>query len=441
MGGNSPWIPKVRNVPGYDTDPPEHCLVDQVHMMSRHAERYPTNSSGIRMLQLYQHIAHSNVTFQGSLSFLNKWDFFMNEPAKRFENLVATGPNAGTLEAFATGVKLRTRYEALLWEAIAKNATRLWAGDSNRVIETAKYFSAGFYGIDWERISDLKIIPETADQGGNTLTPGRTCRKYRDNEDDYGHDYGVRMLYKWREEYLPPIVRRLAKENPQIVFTQAEVYSMQEICGFESLAKGKSDWCDVFTHKEWEQFEYARDLLHYYRSGEGNPFGVVMGSLWLNSTAYLLEKGPEEAGPLFFSFVHDGDIVPFLAALDLFPQPTPLESSHILENRTWRTSDIVPMGGRVILERLACPYQECWDHGEFGYPNHVFCNPPSQDVFIRVNVNDAIVPIPWCEHGPGGSCPLSEFLQRVRERVMGMDFLKTCGLSQDMKDRIEFLHQ
>ena len=75
---------------------------------------------------------------------------------------------------------------------------------------------------------------------------------------------------------------------------------MQEMCGFETLVRGSSPWCDVFSHEDWRNFEYARDVIHYYRAGSGNPFGAVMGWLWLNATANLLEAGPG-AGTLFFS--------------------------------------------------------------------------------------------------------------------------------------------
>jgi len=253
------------------------------------------------MLELYQHLQKANVTLQGDLAFANDWDFFMADPAQRFENLVPTGPYAGTLEALKTGVKLRTRYENLLQQARDKNQTSFWASDSTRVIETAKYFAAGFFSVNWKDEATLHVIPETRERGGDTLTPGKSCRKYLDNVDEHGREYGIRMLYDWRDTYLPPIIERLAKQNPDITFTDAEVYSMQELCGFETIAKGSSKWCDVFTREECESFEYARDLLHYYRTGAGNPYSGAMGWLWLNATASLLREGPEKVGPLFFS--------------------------------------------------------------------------------------------------------------------------------------------
>ncbi|KAK4548315.1 hypothetical protein LTR36_010185 [Oleoguttula mirabilis] len=442
QGGNSPWIPKVRGILEGGMEPPAGCRVDQVHMISRHAERYPTVMAGIRMLELFQHLQAANLTLSGDLAFTDGWDFFIADPAQRFENVVATGPCAGTLEAFAAGVKLRTRYEHLLVEALATNMTSFWASDSLRVIETARYFGAGFFGIDWKEVARLHVIPETPDRGADTLTPGRTCLNYRFNVDEYGHDYGIRKLYEWREAYLPPIIKRLGKQNPDITFNEAEVYSMQEFCGFETIAKGSSRWCDVFTHEEWESFEYARDLLHYYRAGPGNPYSGAMGWLWLNATANLLLEGPG-AGPLYLSFVHDGDIIPLLSALDLFPQVPDLPASHVMHNRTWRTSDIVPMGGRLIFERLACPaYQYCWDNADYGYPNHIYCSPPQDEYFVRINVNDGIVALPGCDTGPGSSCPLGEFVEMVKRRGLDLgDFRKVCGLEQDATEGIGFLHQ
>lgn len=132
-----------------------------------------------------------------------------------------------------------------------------------------------------------------------------------------------------------------------------------------------------------------------------------------------------------------------LSALNLLPQDVDLPTSHILHNRTWRTSDVVPMGGRVILERLACPAtQTCWDHSAYGWPNHVYCEPLHDDYYVRINVNDAIIPLPGCDHGPGHLCPLADFVARVRQRrEEAGDFREVCGLPYDTAEGITFLHQ
>lgn len=237
----------------------------------------------------------------GSLSFLNHWTYFTDNPVEDFDQLTTTGPYAGTLQAFTTGVRFRTRYGHLI---PGNFRTRFWASDSNRVIETAKYFASGLFGLNWENngAAALQIIPETFDQRADTLTPGDTCFNYLEDTLK-GHDNGVNMLALFQEAYAPAIAKRLLLEEQNTAlgkFAAPEIFSMQEMCGFETTVRGSSPWCDVFTREEWESFAYARDLIHYYRAGPGNPYAGAMGWLWMNATASTLLSGPE-VGRMFFS--------------------------------------------------------------------------------------------------------------------------------------------
>ncbi|KAL8693879.1 MAG: hypothetical protein Q9218_001388 [Villophora microphyllina] len=385
------------------------------------------------MLALLQRIKGSNVTLKGDLTFVNNWQYFSLVPSAEHDQLTTTGPYAGTLSAFAAGTKLRTRYRHLLSSPSHRRLVNFWASDSNRVIETARYFATGFFGLDWDsrQAAKLHIIPETPDLGANTLTPGDTCLRYR-NDLLTGHDYGLIQLSKFRSVYLPAISARFQVQNPGIDFTDGEIYSMQEMCGFEILVRGSSPWCNIFTRDDWLNFAYARDIIHYYRAGPGNKYGAVMGRLWLDATANLLPKGPD-AGRLFFSFVHDGDIVPMLAALDIFPSKTHLPVTHREKNQAWKMSQVVPMNGRVILERLTCE-PSSKDRG--GDPRQL------QRHHVRINVNDGIIALPNCSSGPGASCPLQDFLAIVQERGREVgNFRKMCGVREDSPGRITFLHQ
>ncbi|EGP87067.1 uncharacterized protein MYCGRDRAFT_109391 [Zymoseptoria tritici IPO323] len=441
LGGISPWYARTPQGINGSHDVPPGCVVDQVHLMSRHAERFPTLAPGIRMLELYQRLQHANITFTGDLAFVNTWNFLAPLPDQQFEQLTTTGPYAGTLSAFSAGVKLRTKYFHLLESAIARRQTSFWASDSQRVIDTAKHFASGFFGMDWADYTTLHIIPETLEQGSNTLTPGRACQNYFDDTDDYGRGYGAKQLKAFGETYLPAISQRLLNGNPEIAFSNEEVYTMQEMCGFELMAKGSSQWCDVFTHEEWLSFEYARDIWHYYRAGSGNPYAAPLGLPWLNATTKLLRQGPE-AGPLFFSFNHDGDIMTLLAALDLLPQDPPLPTTHVLHDRTWRMSDVTPMHGRIALERMTCTaLKTCFANPL--YPNHVYCDENEEEeyqTYVRIDVNDAIVPLPGCADGPGGSCPLHNFEKRVEKSGRETkSFAEMCGTGAS--GGVEFLHQ
>ena len=126
--------------------------------------------------------------------------------------------------------------------------------------------------------------------------------------------------------------------------------------------------------------------------------------------------------------VHDGNIVPMLSSLDIMIDDGPLPVTHVQQSRKWRTSQVTPMGGRTILEVVSCSMGTDLqrDHSKF----------------VRLNINDGIVPIPGCENGPGRSCPLDQFAARVKDRGEEVgDFRTICGLKEDAPDRITFLHQ
>jgi acid phosphatase len=177
------------------------------------------------MLELYHKLQNANFTFQGDLAFLNTWDFFAIHPTQQFEQLTSTGSHAGILGAFSAGVKLRTRYLSLLEKAEAQKQTTLWASDSRRVIDSARYFAEGFFGLN--HTATIQIIPETLSRGGDTLTPSRACSNYFNDVDGQGRGYGARQLLAWQETYIPAIRKRLQLQNPQISFTTPEVYTMQ----------------------------------------------------------------------------------------------------------------------------------------------------------------------------------------------------------------------
>jgi acid phosphatase len=91
-------------------------------------------------------------------------------------------------------------------------------------------------------------------------------------------------------------------------------------------------------------------------------------------------------------------------------------------NREWRISPVLPMGARITLERLSCPSK-------------------LDESYVRINVNDRIVPLPFCKSGPGDSCPLNGFVEFVGQRKQEVgDFAERCGLKGDA-GRISFLHQ
>lgn len=130
-----------------------------------------------------------------------------------------------------------------------------------------------------------------------------------------------------------------------------------------------------------------------------------------------------------------------LAALDIFHSPSPLPITHKDPSRKWRLSQVTPMSGRIIFERLTCTPR---DQPEPQKRHQIPLNQahPQNSTYIRININDGITALPNCTSGPGSSCPLTDFLAHVKRRGEEVgDFREVCGLGDDVPGRVEFLHQ
>jgi acid phosphatase len=326
---------------------------------------------------------------------------------------------------------LRQRYDSLIPES---RATKIWTCSAQRDVETAEHFADGFFGTSWRTDGSaiVEVISEEFDRGANTLTPGNTCSRYIEDKVD-GHDKGYGRLADWQNHFAGAIATKLVEYTAGVHLEPIDVYLMFEMCGFEILARGSSPWCDVFTSQELLEFEYARDILHYYRAGPGNEFAATMGWLWLNATKnLLLDTAANDA--FFSSFVHDGDIVPMLATLGIYdelPGQEDLQSNRMFADRRWKTSDLVPMGGRLIFELVTCDR----------YGSQLGRSA------IRLFINDALVnlerlPLAEAFIDVEGAISLSSFQTFVERRGVEVgDFRLVCGLSSDAPARIDFLRQ
>lgn len=168
FGGMGPYIG------GEYVVPPEMCRISQVHMVSRHGERYPTNNMFSTIRRFAENISGLSNNFISFLSFLNGWnlskDNWLYSPENQLEQETLTGPAAGSLRMFTLGSEFRSRYGDL-WDFRQLGPVKVWSSDSRRVIHSANYFSTAFFGTDAD--VTVEVIPETQERWGNSLTT--TC--------------------------------------------------------------------------------------------------------------------------------------------------------------------------------------------------------------------------------------------------------------------------
>jgi acid phosphatase len=213
-GGNGPY--SERRSYGIARDPPAACTVDQVIMIKRHGERYPSPALGAGIEATLAKLHAANITFEGDLTFFNDWSYYV--PNKCWYNAeTVTGPYAGLLDGYSHGTEYRDRY-GHLWDG--ESVVPLWSSGYGRVIETARKFGEGFFGYNYSTNAALNVISEDESRGADSLTPvcytggdGATCDKLTNVMPEFG-----------------VAAERLNAQNPGLGVNETDIYYL--MCEF-----------------------------------------------------------------------------------------------------------------------------------------------------------------------------------------------------------------
>ncbi|KAJ5683281.1 acid phosphatase aph 3-phytase phyB [Penicillium macrosclerotiorum] len=402
-GGNGPY--SERRSFGISRDPPESCAVDQVIMIKRHGERYPSPALGEGIEASLAKL--SNVTeLKGDLTFVKDWNYYV--PNKCWYNAETfSGPYAGLLDGYQHGSDYRDRYGHLLDEDIV---VPFWSSGYGRVINTARKFGEGFFGYNYSTNAALNIISESETMGANSLTP--TC----DTDDDYTTcDNLTNVMPQFKVA-----AARLNTQNPGLGLDELDIYYLMSMAAFELNARAFSDWINVFTQDEWVSFGYVQDLDYYYCAGPGDKNMAAVGAVYANASLTLLNEGPKKAHPLYFNFAHDTNITPILAALGILVPDEDLPLDRIPFGNPYSTGDIVPQGGHLTIERLSCDATALSDAG----------------TYVRLVLNEAVVPFKKCTSGPGYSCSLKDYTSIVSKSLPS--YTSTCKVPKSYPQSLDF---
>lgn len=413
LGGLGPYVD--RTGVGISRDPPSGCEVDQVFMLHRHGERYPDPVSGATFVGALSKLTTFNkgsTNFQGTLSFLSSWDNYLDEPSY-FNQETWTGPYAGLNNLYNRGANYRARY-GHLWDE--QSPVPIFASGYERIVNSARKFGEGFFGYNYSTIAQMQIIPETGDQGANSLTP--TCFI----------DYNPPEPSVSSFPQFATAAARLNAEYPGLNLTDEDAYNLMAIGSYDLNTKPVSPWINVFTLEEWLAYRYMNDVFYYYYSGPGNPGGIPSGAVWAKAVSELLNKGPssssgsfsntsESVGSMYWSFCHDTNVVPVVSALGLAKAKKHLPVDQIAFEPDFISTQIVPMGGHLTVERLKCSSSASPAVANGTIPAG------SSSYFVRAIINEAVVPWDDCASGPGFSCPLAQFTKKINKLP---DYVKEC---------------
>jgi acid phosphatase len=125
--------------------------------------------------------------------------------------------------------------------------SEILSSDSDRVVESARWFALGFFGLDADvRISTVSDTDVPV--SWITPAPGPACPNF-----DYS--YGRQATLTWSKKYLPAITDRLNMLIPGVKFTEDDIHGALFACAYDLAAHGVSPWCDVFQPEELANFE------------------------------------------------------------------------------------------------------------------------------------------------------------------------------------------
>ncbi|KAF8143068.1 histidine phosphatase superfamily [Mycena galopus ATCC 62051] len=275
------------------------------------------------------------------------------------------------------------------------------------MLASAMNFVIGFFGFLFEGQYQQSI---TIEAGGfnNTLTPYKTCPNTGGVlKADRGRDF----VAKWPDVYLKSTVEQL---RPQMVGYElsVDVYVLQQMCAYETVALGYSKFCELFTEDEWDGFNYSLNLF-WYNSVPSFALACPLGIGYIqelvarlthtpiashnSSTNGTLDDSPVTF-PLGQSLYVDAthELVVLYHAVSLFFTSLfsgPLLATHIPKKQSYKVSELAPFATNVHFQLLECTSL-----------------PGPQ---IRIIMNDGVVPltgIEGCEAQKDGMCVVNTFV-------------------------------
>ncbi|KAJ5300344.1 uncharacterized protein N7443_005346, partial [Penicillium atrosanguineum] len=444
---------------------PAQCELSQVHVLHRHAQRYPSSwpTDGGGMETFASKVANyskqnpDKKVGSGPLSFLNDWEYMLGE------NLLL--PSGAATEATA-GALFWSQYGRLLYRAgrgdaiydpsmnVFLNGTSrpkptFRTTDYPRILESARWWLSGFFNNVGANSSyslyDLTIMSE--DDGFNTtLSSTSTCTNGSSNGDFDVARFYPKLTKNARE--------RFAALLPQdFNLTTMDVYAMFSMCPYEYATLGQSSFCALFTEQEWKDFEYAIDMMFYGNNNFGSPSGRAQGIGYVEEVAarlqsHLIMKSDSSINStyddnthefplhqlMYMDMSHETVIVAVLAALGVNyfkygPHGMPSDVPHAVP-RNFVMRKVAPFGARLFTEVWTCPSDVNFNNLQ----NQMYSNPDLSSTsnttdYIRFVLNNAPVPVEGleaCKGSLNGFCDMKKFLNYVPELVKQAMYQEAC---------------
>ena len=406
-------------------------------MIHRHGSRYPTTGDAVSTFgkALESLISKGTTNFTGALSFLNSWSYGLGA-----EILV---PN-GRQELFDSGVLHYYNY-AHLYNTSTKIIARTTTQD--RMLNSAEYFMAGFFGLSWPQNATLEPIIEGSNFN-NSLAGYDNC-----NNSNKGVSMGgTNASAEYRNTYLVNATQRLQAmsggDSALYKWNTTTAYAAQTLCPYETVAYGYSAFCDLFTYDEWLGFEYSIDLSfagnNYFQSPTGRAVGIgyveevlarlnqhvlttatAQDNITLdnNTTTFPLNQ------TLYFDFSHDTNIAAVLTAFGL-RQFAPLLPARgpIPQDRDLIVSHLQPFAARLDIEIISSPKPVSASRSLDNPNEYEEDGEPTR--YVHFIINQRTLPLekslPECGQRTDGWCEVGTFTKVQEGLLAKARYVESC---------------
>ncbi|CUA76359.1 hypothetical protein RSOLAG22IIIB_12240 [Rhizoctonia solani] len=409
------------------SETPKGCDVSMISILQRHGARYPTgDGEGARIDTALGKLSQVTNVTDPSLDFV--LDFKYPYIA---DQLVLLGQK----QMYVSGQIIARKYASL------GPSTFVRSSKEERIAESAGWWEQGFKGGSFDvPVSELPypaVAIPVSDKVNNTLDV-QTCPAARALNPPLGDTASA----EWLATFAPPITKRLNDGLTGANLTDRDVFSLMNLCGFDSAAKNgsASPWCGVFTMDEWKSYEYYHDLEKYWSKSYGSLYARSLGAGWVNELLSRLTGQPVQdststnttldsdyatfpIGPLapkiFADFSSDNNIATILSSLGILRDSVPLPATSPIpssKSQQFVVSKIVPFGGLTLVEKLSCSASDL------------------QGDYVRIIINDAVISLdnlPDCKGSESihGLCALDNFLQSQSYARAGGNFTSCFEIS------------
>lgn len=391
LGQYSPWYSTgLFSSPVLDA---QRCNLTQINLLQRHGSRYPTSSASTS--------AQSTVTkLKKAAPFTSSAYAFLSNYTYNLTTEVLT--TLGQVESLNSGVNFWNRYGSIL---NASSVPFIRASSSARVVMSAQNWTQGFSCASGNNVNTSSIVVLSEDSGKNDTLDPSTCNAFENGPYSLLGSYAQS---NYSAIFTKPIVARVANTTGVNV-TATDIINLFNLCAFETVAHSSvSPFCNLFSTTEFAQYDYYQDLGKWYGQSFGNPLGPAQGVGYVNELLARLTSTPVHDSTstnstldssattfplgrqIYADFSHDNPMTSMFSALGLYSGNSLPYNGTIPENRTFRSSRIVPFAGRAYIERWTC----------------------SNTQYVRIIVNDVTQPLGFCnDHANDGICTLDAFVK------------------------------